>query len=40
MLTTIIIITSVITLGAVLTVSRAGEKDGICDYNYIGGMEE
>lgn len=36
MLTTIIIITSALTLGAILTVSRAGESDGICDYNYIG----
>ena len=36
----IIIFTSALTLGAILTLNRAGEKDGICNYDYIGGKEE
>ena len=36
MIITAFIIASALTLGAILTVSRAGEKDGICKYDYIG----
>ena len=32
----IIIFASALTLGAILTLNRAGEKEGICDYGYIG----
>lgn len=35
MIITAFIIASAFTLGAILTVSRAGEKDGICDYDYV-----
>lgn len=32
----IAIVTAFLTVGAVLTVNRAGETKNICDYNYVG----
>lgn len=40
MIVTAFIIASALTLGTILTLNRAGEKEGICNYEYVGGKEE